>query len=60
MLQILFVWRPTFLDYIVTEEAGEDGGRQRPAGQQDAGQHGKLGLLRLGEGLQEEQQLHDK
>ena len=50
----------TFLDNIVTEEAGEDRGGQCSVSQEDAGQHGQLGLLRLTEGFQEEQQLQQE
>lgn len=48
----------TFFDHSVSEEAGDDGRRKCAVAQQDAGQHGQLGLLWLAEGLQEEQELH--
>lgn len=47
----------TFFHYIITEEAGKDGGWQRASGQQDARQHGEFHLLRLTEGFQKEKQL---
>lgn len=47
----------TFFDEVLVEKAAQDGGRDVAVGQQDAGQHGQLVALGLGEPLKEQQQL---
>lgn len=47
----------TLFDEVLVEKAAQDGGRDVAVGQQDAGQHGQLVALRLGEPLKEQQQL---
>lgn len=47
----------TFFDQAVSEEAGEDGGRQGATAQQDPRQHRQLCLLCFGKGFEEEEKL---
>lgn len=47
----------TFFDQAVSEETGEDGGRQGTTAQQDPRQHCQLCLLCLGKGFKEEEKL---
>lgn len=47
----------TFFDQAVSEETGEDGGRQGATAQQDPRQHCQLCLLGFGKGFKEEEKL---